>query len=163
MPPAFLFWGVKFKSATSFTTIIQCHLCLLVYSLLLKQCDTGFVRPDWSCTYIKANFCSRESRDRGINSSSELHIPQQESFRNVQLVNYVKFCPGSEALPIKPIRDEGLFACCQEIKRTPALFLPAFRPFPSNPVFRVWLMDGLHSSSLGLNPHHPPKPNPWLG
>lgn len=87
----------------------------------------------------------KPARNRGINNSSEVQIPPQESYRNVRLVNYLKFCAGSEALSMKPIRDEGLFARCQErnvIKKTPALCQPAFRPFPANPVFRVWLMDG---------------------
>ena len=42
-----------------------------------------------------------------------MQIPHQEGYRNVRLVNYLKGCAASEALPIKPIRDEGLFAHCQ--------------------------------------------------
>lgn len=82
-----------------------------------------------------------------------MQIPQQQSYRNVRLVNYLKGCAGSEAVLIAPIRDEGLFAHCQGrtvIKKTPAVRLPAFRP---SPAFRVWLMDGPAFPKLG---NHPP-------
>lgn len=64
-----------------------------------------------------------------------MQILHQESYGYVRLVNYLKGCTGSEALPIKPIGDEGLFALCQgrnAIKKTPALCLPAFRPSQPN-------------------------------
>lgn len=64
-----------------------------------------------------------------------MQIPHRESYRNVLLVNYSEGRAASEALPIKPIRDEGLFAHCQgrdTIKKTLSLCLPENRPSQPN-------------------------------
>lgn len=75
------------------------------------------MKPGWSCKLIKAAL--------GIKDISEMQIPQQESYRNVHLVNYLKGCAVSECLTIKSSTDEGLFAHC------PTPHLHAFFFFPA--------------------------------
>lgn len=103
-----------------------------------------------------------------------MQIPHQEGYRNVRLVNYLKGCAGSEALPIKPIRDEGLFAHCQgrsAIKKKdpqPRVCLPS-RPNLSNVqgVADGWacLSQAWESPSINTHPSPCPRCTPpaWTG
>lgn len=99
-----------------------------------------------------------------------MQIPHRESYRNVLLVNYLKGCAASEALPIKPIRDEGMFAHCQgrgTIKKTLSLCLPENRPSPPNLSHVQGVADGWAcisqawksppNPSLNRNPSPPPS------
>lgn len=93
-----------------------------------------------------------------------MQIPHRESYRNVLLVNYLKGCAASEALPIKPIRDEGMFAHCQgrgTIKKTLSLCLPENRPSPPNLSHVQGVADGWACiSQAWKSPSFTPQPLP---
>lgn len=93
-----------------------------------------------------------------------MQIPHRESYRNVLLVNYLKGCAASEALPIKPIRDEGMFAHCQgrgTIKKTLSLCLPENRPSPPNLSHVQGVADGWACiSQAWKSPPFTPQPLP---